>query len=192
MQATSRSVFSPGTAFRGHEEDVDQGPPGDYVVKAIRDRFEISVGRDFPVLKLQLLGESSSFNLDGGRRLEFFYRSEAERGYKPTGGLWSPGMLSAYLSRGHDVHLIASTEHWDTVTALHPSDAKKAEVERRRGLLALSGESLRTGFGAELVLAADEFVIAPAARVEDRAHSFNHGLRNYANGPNSIRPFPYC
>jgi predicted glycogen debranching enzyme len=174
----------PSMAFRSHEDDVDRGASQDYVVTAIGDRFEISANDDFPTLKLRLLGDSSAFTLDGGRKLEFFYRQEAERGYRSKGGLWSPGIFSAYLKPGHDVHLIASTEDWDTVTALHPADASKAEFERRRTLLDLSHESLRSGFGAELVMAADEFVVAPAARVEDRArlHAVGEDARTVIAG----------
>jgi predicted glycogen debranching enzyme len=157
---------------------------GEYVVKSVGDRFEICVDREFPCLRMRMLGDSSALTLDGGQRLEFFYRREAERGYKSMGGMWSPGTFSGYLRPGRDVHLIASTEHWDTVTALHPEGAAKAEVERRRGLLDLCGPRLRDGFGAELVLAADEFVIAPAARVEDRArlHAVGEDARTVIAG----------
>jgi predicted glycogen debranching enzyme len=174
----------PSMAFRNHEDEVDHGSTGEYAVKAVGDRYEVSAGSNFPELKLRLLGESSTFTLDGGRKLEFFFRREYERGYKPTGGLWSPGVLSSRLRRGREVHVIASTEEWDTVTALHPAEATKAEIVRRRSLLETADVNLRSEFGAELALAADEFVVAPAARVEDRArlHALGEDARTIIAG----------
>jgi predicted glycogen debranching enzyme len=55
------------------------------------------------------------------------------------------------------------------MTALSPRDARHAELERRRRLLAAAPPELRTGVAAELVLAADQFVITPAGRLADSA-----------------------
>ena len=93
-------VLRPSLGFRSHEEDVNRGGSEEYLVKVAGERIEISSTPDFPTLKMRLLGESSALTLNGGRRLEFFYRREAERGYAPTGGLWSPGHFSAQLMRG--------------------------------------------------------------------------------------------
>ena len=174
----------PSMAFRNHEDEVDHESAGEYEVKAVSGRYEISSGSNLPKLRIRLLGESSAFTLDGGRKLEFYYRRESERGYKPTGGLWSPGILGGQLRRGRDVHLIASTEEWDTVTALHPAEATKAEIVRRRSLLESADSALRSEFGAELVLAADGFIVAPAARVEDRArlHALGEDARTIIAG----------
>src|SRR5207245_162911 len=69
--------------------------------------------------------------------------------------------------------LVASTEPWETMQALRPQEVLDAERERRRRLLTIAHPAARAGFGAELVLAADQFVIRPAGRAEDvaRAHA---------------------
>ena len=47
--------------------------------------------------------------------------------------------------------------------ALSPEAAEEVERERREGLLASAQPAARSGVGAELVLAADQFVITPSA-----------------------------
>ncbi len=53
--------------------------------------------------------------------------------------------------------------------ALDPEAALRAELTRRRRLQAAAHPQARTGTAAELVLAADQFVVAPAGRVADTA-----------------------
>jgi predicted glycogen debranching enzyme len=57
------------------------------------------------------------------------------------------------------------------MTALLPADARAAELERRRRLLLSADPVLADHASAELVLAADQFVITPAGRVEDAARA---------------------
>ena len=66
---------------------------------------------------------------------------------------------------------MASTESWETLLALNPAEVLEAEHERRRRLLAAAPAKARTGMAAELVLAADQFLIKPAGRVEDAARA---------------------
>ena len=65
--------------------------------------------------------------------------------------------------------LVASTEPWEAIDALDPETALRAEQVRRRRLLATAHPRARTGPAAELVLAADQFVVTPAGRVADTA-----------------------
>jgi len=69
--------------------------------------------------------------------------------------------------------LVASTESWETIMALRPDEAQRAERQRRGRLLRAAPPGARTGLAAELVLAADQFIISPAGRSEDlaRAHA---------------------
>ena len=67
--------------------------------------------------------------------------------------------------------VVASTESVETMTALSPADARAAELERRRRLLLSADPVLADHATAELVLAADQFVITPAGRVEDAARA---------------------
>ena len=71
--------------------------------------------------------------------------------------------------------LIAATEPWHTINALNPEDALSFECERRRRLVALADASGRSGAAADLVLAADTFVIIPAGRIADAARARAEG-----------------
>src|SRR5439155_5796637 len=83
-----------------------------------------------------------------------------------------------------DATLIGSTEPWTTILALSPEEAFAADTERRRRLLAVANPKARTGPAAELVLAADQFIITPAGRVEDtaRAHAAGDEVRTVIAG----------
>ncbi len=61
----------------------------------------------------------------------------------------------------------------DVIDGSSPAEALAAERERRVRLLSLAHPSAHEGPAAELVLAADQFVITPAGRAEDaaRAHA---------------------
>jgi predicted glycogen debranching enzyme len=67
------------------------------------------------------------------------------------------------------VTLIASTEDWHTITALEPEDAFITESDRRKRLLRICDARVQSGPAAELVLAADNFIITPAGRIKDAA-----------------------
>src|SRR5204862_5499362 len=67
--------------------------------------------------------------------------------------------------------LIASAEPWETVIALSPEGAAAAETERRRRLVAIAKVPEEDTFAGELVLAADQFIVRPAGRVEETARA---------------------
>ena len=87
------------------------------------------------------------------------YTEEAERGYHAAGELWTPGAIELELPAGGPVTLIASAEEWDRVAAVRPDDELRAEQARRDGLLAAADPAVRSGPVAELVFAADQFII---------------------------------
>jgi predicted glycogen debranching enzyme len=95
------------------------------------------------------------------------YSTEASRGYEARGRLFSPGRFRAELVSGGSVSLFVSTESWDTILTMNCEETVAAERERRRRLLDAAVATARTGPAAELVLAADQFVIKPAGRRED-------------------------
>lgn len=70
-----------------------------------------------------------------------------------------------------EVTLVASTEPWEVMLAFKPREALEAEVERRRQLLAAAHPKLRSGTAAELVLATDQFIVAPCSRSADQPDS---------------------
>ena len=167
----ARIELRPAIHFRPHEGLVSVRPPEPYTLVIVEDRYEILGGPDYPPLRMRLLGKEASLTLDRGVIKDLFYRVEARRGYDSQGVLWSPGYFSGSLWPDSDVTLIASTEPWATIYALSPRAALPAEIERRERLLSTATAPAQTGFGAEMALASDQFIIIPAGRIEEAARA---------------------
>jgi predicted glycogen debranching enzyme len=183
-QAHVRLELRPSLFFRPHEGRVSDALPGPYALTAIGERYEVSAGTELPPLRLLLYGEQASLTVDRGISKDLFYRVEARRGYDCQGMLWSPGYFSAKLSTGAGATLVASTEAWSAILALEPDEALAVERERREHLVAAAHPAAREGLAAELVLAADQFIITPAGRIEDaaRAHAAGDEVRTVIAG----------
>src|SRR5262245_7787841 len=174
----------PAIQFRPHEGRISDPLTEPYTLVIIEDRYEIIGRPDYPPLRMRLCGDDASLTLDQGVVKDLFYRVEARRGYDSQGVLWSPGYFSVTLKPGKDATLIASTEPWAMIFALSPHEALPAEIERRERLLSQAPAPAQTGFGAELTLAADQFIIIPAGRVEEaaRAHAAGDEVRTVIAG----------
>jgi predicted glycogen debranching enzyme len=166
-----RLELRPALNFRGHEEPVSRSLCLPYILTAIEDQIELSCGEVSPNLRMLLSADKAAFTLERRQMQQVLYRIEESRGYESRGDLWSPGYFRGELSRESPVTLIASTEPWETVRALNPQEAVEAERGRRQRLVTAAPEQVREGVAAELVLAADQFLITPAGRVEDQARA---------------------
>jgi predicted glycogen debranching enzyme len=159
----------PGLHFRAHEAPVGEPDVGSYIVNAREHRVEITQG-DYG-LKLELRGQEGHLMLDGGRLYDVNYELEERRGYPHRDRLWSPGEFVTQLNPGERVVLSVSTEAWDALEAAEPQDALELELQRRLRLLDQAPPAARSGVAAELVLAADQFIIEPSTRVADEARA---------------------
>ncbi len=166
-----RLKLRPSLQFRPLEEPVRESGAEAYTVTSADDRLEISADRTYPPLRFKIYGLRATFALDGGRLENVYYRTEAERGYASVGELWSPGYFSVDVTSETSATLVGSTDSWETIRALVPEDGEAAEHERRKRLLAAAPLAAREGIGAELTLAADQFVITPLNRQEDAARA---------------------
>ena len=168
---TAQMELRPAIHFRPHEGRVSDLPTEPYTLVIVDDRYEIIGRPDHPRLRMRLLGEDASLTLDRGVIKDLFYRVEDRRGYDSQGVLWSPGYFNVTVKPDQDATLIASTESWATIFALSPGESLPAETERRERLLSTATASAQTGFGAEMTLASDQFIIIPAGRVEEAARA---------------------
>ena len=192
--ASGRGVhleLRPLVHFRNHDAAVDSPHHGPYRFTASDDRYEVSAG-DVPPLRLTLLGEAPAFTLDAAQTSRLDYPLEAQRGYESTGEMWSPGFFRVVLTPEAPTTLVASVEPWETMLALTPEEAVRSERARRGRLISAARRhaeglddcvetptqgrvqahpSSLEGVDAELVLAADQFLITPAGRVEDAARA---------------------
>jgi predicted glycogen debranching enzyme len=166
-----RLTLRPSVHFRSYEAPVDAASSQKYVLTASDDGYELESSAEIPPLRLVLYGAAPALTLDVKGKSGVPYQMEANRGYESVGSLWSPGYFRADLLPGRPATLVASTDDWDTVRALGPEDASRAETARRRSLLVQAGRAGAGDFAAELVLAADQFIITPAGRAEEAARA---------------------
>lgn len=163
-----RLKLRPSMHFRGHEDPVSTPLADHYRLIATENRYDILTSDpDLPPLRLRIEGQKTAFTVEFRRLEERVYRLEESRGYEHTGELWSPGYFRVSLKKGGSAAVVASTESWEAISAMSPEEALAAEYARRDALLEVAHPSCRKGFAAELVLAADAFIITPAGRVED-------------------------
>jgi predicted glycogen debranching enzyme len=166
-----RLKLRPSMHFRPQDAPVSTPLEQPYKLSADEDRYELHGDPSLPPLRMKLVGQRPAFTVDCKRQRDILYRLEESRGYDFAGDLWSPGYFRADLTREHEVTLIASTEIWQTILTLSPAEARAAEAERRQRLVAGADPQARSGPAAELVLAADQFIIVPAGRIEDTARA---------------------
>ena len=185
LAATSplRLRLRPSMHFRPIDQLVSTLHRG-YSIKVDGEHYEIHSEGEFPPLRMAFHGPAAALVLDHGRIKSAFFRDEKPRGYDPHGTLWTPGYFRCNLAEGQSATLIASTESWDTIAALQPDEALRAEFDRRRHLLSLAHPLLKDGPAAELVFAADQFIISPRSRTADavRASASGDELRSVIAG----------
>jgi predicted glycogen debranching enzyme len=156
-----------GLHERPHNADLGAGPPEDsYRLEVSEDRYEIWAPF-MPPLRLLLVGARRAFTYEGQRFSAIRYRVEESLGYEGAGDLWCPGYFRVDFSIGQDAVLIASTENWETIKALEPGFALTTGVGRNRRLVDLAHPCLRHGRAAQLVIAADQFIVRPAHRIHE-------------------------
>jgi predicted glycogen debranching enzyme len=170
-EGVTRIGLRPLLNARPHEAAVDYALPARPTLTACDNQLEVHMAPDTPPLRLHLSGGHGAFTMDAFTLSSLHYRLEERRGYQSTGESWSPGYFRFDLTEGQAITLIGSTESAETMAALSPDEAQRAELERRRRLLLCADPVLADHATAELVFAADQFVITPAGRVQDAARA---------------------
>lgn len=167
-----RIELQPWLNFRPHEGALDRPVERPYALTVVEDRYEIAFRESgIAPLRLKVEGAHAAFTISGERLRNVRFRIEKSRGYDAVGEFYSPGYFSLDLPPGGAATLVASTEPWEIIGAMDTASVQGAERERRRRLLLGADPAVRNGEGAELVLAADQFLITPNGRVEDTARA---------------------
>jgi predicted glycogen debranching enzyme len=178
-------MLRPSVNFRVQEAPLNEPLGWPYELRVVDEQAEICLARSsVPGLRLKVSGAESTLMVKGQRFESVLYPVEESRGYHARGDLWSPGCFNVELTAGRRAALVASTESIETMSVLTPEQAFDAEMGRRRRLLAMAAPEAREGIGAELVLAADQFIITPAGRSEEtaRAHAYGDEVRTVIAG----------
>jgi predicted glycogen debranching enzyme len=172
-----RLELRPALEFRHQAAEVNEAIPGPYKVSKLADQYEVSAPAAswLPPLRLRAQAGSVSFRPDEMTIEHVIYPSEEERGYVHRGQLWSPGVFLLGFDDNGGAALVGSTESWEVIDILRPDEAENAAKLRRERLLDSLSPELRTGFPAELALAADQFVSTPRGRVGESARAYAQG-----------------
>ena len=131
--------------------------------------IEICESDEFPPLRIALVGSNAKLEQQPEKIEHVIYRIERSRGYEYEGPLWSPGEIRIGLARGEDAGIVASVESWDVIHALPSAQAIEADNARRDKMLAKAGDAVHDAMSAQLILAADQFLIRPHTRAADEA-----------------------
>ena len=178
-------ALRPSVNFRVQEAPVSEPLGWPYELRAVHDHFEITLaGSPVPPLRMKLWAEDATLTLKAKRIDNVLYPVEERRGYQAHGDLWSAGYFRVKIRDGSRATLVASTESFETMSVLDPDQALDAERGRRRRLIAHALPEAREGVAAELVIAADQFIITPAGRTEEtaRAHAYGDEVRTVIAG----------
>jgi predicted glycogen debranching enzyme len=177
-----RLELRPGVHFRNYEQDVGTPMQLDYALERTNagapgeDVYALTCTDAPATLRLQLTGSRATYHPDVREITELHYRVEEDRGYAFEGRLWTPGVFSVDVGHGATSTLVASAESAETMLAMTGDDVLAAEMERRRRLLRTAPTVVRADAAtAELVLAADQFLITPAGRRRDAARAIAEG-----------------
>jgi predicted glycogen debranching enzyme len=188
-----RLVLRPSIHFRPHDTPVSTDLESSYTLTVGNDRYEISAGNDLPLLRLILQGHNAALTVDRIRIEQITYRIEEHRGYPARGDLWSPGFFHVDLRKDSGATLIVSSEYWENMHALTPDAAVEAETERKRRMLSMAADKMgkevdeltrKNPAAADLIWAADQFLITPAGRINDatRARAVGDEIRTVIAG----------
>ena len=165
-----RLELQPWVNFRPHEGVLQGSVDEPHTMSVQGYRYELERA-GYPALRFTIAGATPTFTIVGGRLTNVRYQIEESRGYDSTGDLYSPGFFTVELAEGASVSFLASTEPWEVALAVPLERAMGLEQKRRTRLVRRAHPSLGVGAGAELVLAADQFVITPAGRLADAARA---------------------
>jgi predicted glycogen debranching enzyme len=170
-----RLGIRPHLLARPHEAPVDHAVPASPVLVARAGYLEATFDASVPPLVLALRDHESAFALHPEMTKDVPYLLERQRGYAAVGDAWSPGYFKLDLAQGARATFIASTESVSDLDALATEDAFETEMLRRSRLLAAAGPAGSDAMCAELVLAADQFVIEPATRTAEATRARAEG-----------------
>jgi len=168
-------TLEPAFDIRPHEGAV-AGGAADYTTAEDAHGIEVSPpDRRFPPVRLALRAPAPPSRTQRPRALDVEYPLERARGYDWQGRLHTLGWFEIRLRPGDEATLVVSTESWERLEALSIEQARELDDQRRLQLVAQAVRCDDELVGAELVLAADQFVITPHTRPRDEARSAAEG-----------------
>ncbi|HEU4683900.1 MAG TPA: amylo-alpha-1,6-glucosidase [Nitrospira sp.] len=164
----------PFVTFRMHDARLSETNGGPFSLTIMQARYEVVLPDHAPPLKLGLRPHCGVFVSDEVVSEQVSYRVDRDRGSEHVEDLFSPGYFSFALSERQRTALVASVEPWELLD-VDADDIVLAEQQRLDKLASMAPELQADRFAKELHLAADQFVVVPAARPEDQALAYAAG-----------------
>jgi predicted glycogen debranching enzyme len=159
----------PQFQLRLHEAPVDTPLPASPAISTHARHVEIVLDPAVAPVRMLLSGRSAQLHVEPEETHDVHYVLEEQRGYASRASAWSPGFYDIELGEGEHTTFLASTDSVAEIEALTTDAALHAELERRARLLMAADCLQPNSLAAELVFAADQFLIEPAARTADEA-----------------------
>jgi len=159
-----RLNLRPFVTFRGHDGPLGCPPDWPFTLTMTHGRYEVRPFEEAVPLKLALRPQRGTFVAEEAVSREVLYQVERHRGHDHLEDLFSPGYFTVEISEGESIAMVASTEAWELLDLAAPA-IFEAEQKRLRKLLALAPKVAQNSVAAQLVLAADQFIILPGSRL---------------------------
>ncbi len=165
---TCKLKVRPFMSFRRHDEAPTREPAGPFTFSICRGRHEVRIADSPLVLRMDLRPAPAVFVSEEFDDIDLLYRVEKARGDPHLESAYCPGYFRGYLTPEQPVTFVATTQGWDT---LEFDVFATFDAERRRmtQLLARGGPQFEgDDFAEQLAMAADQFVVLPGSRLEER------------------------
>jgi len=162
-----RLHLRPYVTFRMHDDPLGCPAEWPFALTVTRGRYEVHPFEGAPALKICLRPHDGVFVAEDRVSREVFYQVEHNRGYDYQEDLFSPGHFVVDLEPGQPLALVASVESWESLD-LETASIFAAEQQRLEKTIALAPKLSRNELATQLILAADQFIILPGTRPEER------------------------
>ena len=161
-----RLNLRPFVTFRGHDGPLGCPPEWPFTLTVTHGRYEIRPHEEACPLKLALRSQRGAFMSEETVSRGVLYEVERQRGHDHLEDLFSPGYFTVGISEGESISLVASTESWELLNQEAPAIFEAAQL-RLQKLQAQAPQAAQNSMAAQLVLAADQFIILPGSRLEE-------------------------
>jgi predicted glycogen debranching enzyme len=157
----------PFVAFRRIDAELRHTDNWPFELRVARGRHEI-VAHDSPLrLRFGLRPARGVFVCDEQESTGVLYRVESERGYDHAENVFSPGYFRVELSRHQPIAFLATSQDWESFE-VEGEELLQRQASRVERLLSAAPAAAQHGFGAQLVMAADQFIVLPGSRLEEK------------------------
>ncbi|HLU77879.1 MAG TPA: amylo-alpha-1,6-glucosidase [Burkholderiales bacterium] len=161
-----RLQVRPFVAFRRQDAVLEPRDYSAFKLSIDGNEHEVQL-QDAPLsLRFGMRPTDCAFVADAVEEHDVLFRKERDRGYDHSENQYSPGYFALDLQADAPATFVATVHGWEALN-IDAGQAIEAERNRVERLLAIAPASARSGFPAQLVMAADQFLVIPGSRLED-------------------------